>query len=199
MGEDKPSKLLLIFVLIADLVAFGLAVAAELNKSRARLVPDDYDEYVYCVYDTDIATIYGVGAFLLIGISHGLLMVDTKFLWGGISYKNPGTSHAWTILLFIVSWLTFGISEICLIWGSVKNTDHTNHRGIYNVTNLTCEEVPKGLFAAGAGFTLLTLVLSKLYYIAFVRGKENESSMFLVSLVPSDGDHVVGIDNSQKI
>ncbi|GLJ20315.1 hypothetical protein SUGI_0368860 [Cryptomeria japonica] len=195
MGEDKPSKLLLIFVLTADLVAIGLAVAAELNRSRARLVPDDYYEYVYCIYDTDIATIYGMGAFLLLGISHGLLMADTNFLWGVISSKNPGTPHAWTILLFIASWLTFGISENCFIWGSLKNTDHTYYRDI----TLTCEEVPKGLFAAGAGFTLLTLVLSNLYYFAFVREKENERSMFLVSLVPSDGDHIVGIDCSQKI
>ncbi|KAH9319288.1 hypothetical protein KI387_021057, partial [Taxus chinensis] len=180
------------------LLAFGLAVAAELNRSRARLVADNYDEYVYCVYDSDMATVYGVGACLLLFSSHWVLMGATNFLWGGSSSLKPGTSRARTIVLFMLSWLTFGISEVCLIWGAAKNTSHTKHRGIYHVTDLFCEEVPKGVFAAGAGLTVLTMVLSKLYYIVFVRAKETERPMFLVSLVPHDGDHVVVMDGNQK-
>ncbi|KAK4387053.1 hypothetical protein Sango_2575900 [Sesamum angolense] len=50
------SKLLLITVFIFDLIAFGLAVAAEQRRSTGKSRQDNEDMYNYCVYDSDIAT-----------------------------------------------------------------------------------------------------------------------------------------------
>eukprot|EP01018_Ginkgo_biloba_P011748 Gb_13737 [translate_table: standard] len=93
MEDGKPSKLVVLLVLVLDLIAFGFAVAAEGRRSTGHMVPDNYDKTTYCVDDSNIA----IGAL------------------------KPAGSHAWAIILFIVSWLTFLIAEACLIAGVARN------------------------------------------------------------------------------
>nr|ABK22190.1 unknown [Picea sitchensis]ACN40434.1 unknown [Picea sitchensis] len=171
MGESKASTLLLIIVFILDVIAFGLAVAAEQRRSTAKVVPDPNSEYTYCVYDSDIATGYGVGAFLFLFVSQALIMGATRCLCCGRSLR-PGGSRASAIVLFIATWLTFIIAEACFVGGAARNAYHTKYRGFYQVTNLSCETLRKGVFAAGASFTVFTLILSELYYVSFARSKE---------------------------
>lgn len=171
MGEGKASAIIMVFVFVVDVIAFGLAVAAEQRRSTAHVVPDSNSEYTYCVYDSDIATGYGVGAFLFLFLSQVLIMGVTRCLCCGKSLR-PGGSRAWSIMLFIVTWLTFIIAEACFVGGAARNAYHTKYRGIYNTTDVSCETLRKGVFAAGAAFTVFTLILSELYYVSFAKANE---------------------------
>ncbi|KAL6543252.1 hypothetical protein OROHE_010772 [Orobanche hederae] len=126
------SKLVLVTVFIFDLIAFGLAIAAEQRRSTGTSKPDSEDNYRYCVYDSDIATGYGVGAFL-----------------------------------FLMGLVTFFISEICLLAGSVRNAYHTKYRTRFFENPPSCESVRKGVFAAGATFALFTGIISEFYYVSY--------------------------------
>ncbi|KAE8673350.1 WD repeat-containing protein 44-like [Hibiscus syriacus] len=61
------STLLLALVFVIDVIAFGLAVAAE-QRSTASIGSNGRESY--CVYDKDIATGLGVGSLLLLVLSH---------------------------------------------------------------------------------------------------------------------------------
>ncbi|KAF3789250.1 hypothetical protein EJ110_NYTH18938 [Nymphaea thermarum] len=160
------STLVIVIVLIFDIIAFGLAVAAEQRRSKAQVLPDAEKYYTYCVYDSDIATGYGAGAFVFLFLSQLLIMVVSKCFCCGRSLR-PGGSRACAVLLFIACWFTFIIAEICLLAASVQNAYHTKYRAKFNIDNLSCETIRKGVFAAGAAFTFFTCILSEIYYITF--------------------------------
>ncbi|KAH9311846.1 hypothetical protein KI387_026881, partial [Taxus chinensis] len=104
---EKPSKVLLVALFIIYTCALGLAVAAERRRSTGRQVPDKYDDTTYCVYDSDVASGYGVGALLFLLTSQALVMGVTR--------------------------LTFIIAEACLVGGAVRNAYHTKYRGVFGV------------------------------------------------------------------
>ncbi|XVF78181.1 hypothetical protein PTKIN_Ptkin14bG0109200 [Pterospermum kingtungense] len=166
------SKLLLIAVFVLDLIAFGLAVASEQRKSIAKVVQDSELNYNYCVYDSDIATGYGVGAFLFLMASQALIMVASRCFCCGKAL-NPKDSRAWAVILFIVCWLFFLIAEICLLAGSVRNSYHTKYRTIFGQDPPSCGTVRKGVFGAGAAFIFLNAVVNKLYYIYYSSAGDN--------------------------
>lgn len=160
------SKLLLIVVFVFDIIAFGLAVAAEQRRSTAKIVQDSEVNYNYCVYDSDIATGYGVGAFLFLMASQVLIMVASRCFCCGQALKPTG-SRAWAILLFVTCWVTFFIAEVCLLAGSVRNAYHTKYRTVFAANPPSCETVRKGVFAAGASFVFFTGIFSELYYVCY--------------------------------
>ncbi|MBA0866876.1 hypothetical protein Goshw_025277 [Gossypium schwendimanii] len=166
------SKLLLIAVFVLDLIAFGLAVAAEQRRSTAKNVQDNEIQYNYCVYNSDIATGYGVGAFLFLMASQALIMVASRCFCCGKAL-NPSGSRAWAVILFIVCWLFFLIAEICLLAGSVRNAYHTKYRTIFSEQPPSCETLRKGVFGAGAAFIFLTAIVNKFYYICYSNAREN--------------------------
>nr|KJB13417.1 hypothetical protein B456_002G073300 [Gossypium raimondii] len=108
------SKLLLVAVFVLDLIAFGLAVAAEQRRSTAKIVQDSEVNYNYCVYDSDISTGYGVGAFLFLMVSQALVMAASKCFCCGKGL-NPSGSRAWAVILFIVCWYVNFIKFIAVI------------------------------------------------------------------------------------
>lgn len=55
-------------------------------------------------------------------------------------------------------------AEACLLAGSAKNAYHTKYRGVFKVDHVSCSTLRKGVFAAGAALTLLSLLGSVLYY-----------------------------------
>ncbi|KAJ0037718.1 hypothetical protein Pint_22096 [Pistacia integerrima] len=122
------------------LIAFVFAVGAERRRSTAKVVPDEYDEQTYCV-----CLCFGKG--LVTGSS----------------------STTCAIVFFIVSWISFLGAEACLLAGSAKNAYHTKYRGIFGGNELSCATLRKGVFAAGAALTLLSLIGSILYYWAHSR------------------------------
>ncbi|XP_021894792.1 uncharacterized protein LOC110812342 [Carica papaya] len=166
------SKLLLILVFVLDLIAFGLAVAAEQRRSTAKVVDDSEKEYTYCVYDSDIATGYGVGAFLLLLASQVLIMWASRCFCCGKTL-SPGGSRAWAVILFIICWLFFIIAEACLFAGSIRNAYHTRYRTFFNENPPSCQTVRKGVFAAGAAFIFFTTIVSEFYYICYSRARES--------------------------
>ncbi|GMN38633.1 hypothetical protein TIFTF001_007867 [Ficus carica] len=153
---------ILAIVVSLHLIAFVLAVGAERRRSSAKVVADEYDEYTYCAYNSDASTVYGLAAFGLLLLSQTVLNGVTRCLCFGRGLVT-GTSTTWTVFFFIVSWTSFLGAEACLLAGSAKNAYHTRYRAVFKVP-LSCSTLRKGVFAAGAALTLLSLVGSVLYY-----------------------------------
>ncbi|CAK9159493.1 unnamed protein product [Ilex paraguariensis] len=103
MGEGKGSTLVHLLVIVLCLVAFGFSIAAERRRSTGTLFKDENTNATYCVYKSDVATGYGVGAFLFLLSSESLLMGVTKCMCFGIPLA-PGGNRAWTIIYFVSSW-----------------------------------------------------------------------------------------------
>ncbi|KAH9306803.1 hypothetical protein KI387_011207, partial [Taxus chinensis] len=130
MADGKPSTLVFILLVALHLISFGFAIAAERRRSIGRKVPDEVNnDITFCVYDSDIATGYGVGAFLFLLLAEGLIMGVTKCMCCG-GALTPGGSRAWAIIYFLSSWLTFLIAEACLVAGATKNAYHTKYRNV---------------------------------------------------------------------
>lgn len=53
-----------------------------------------------------------------------------------------------------------------MLGGSARNAYHTKSEGIYKGKELSCAVLPVGVFAAGAAFTLMSLIATILYYLA---------------------------------
>uniref|UniRef100_A0A7N0V653 Fiber protein Fb34 n=1 Tax=Kalanchoe fedtschenkoi TaxID=63787 RepID=A0A7N0V653_KALFE len=164
------SKLLLIAIFILDVIAFGLAVAAEQRRSTARVVQDEEDNYNYCSYDSDIATGLGTGAFLFVLCSQILVMAASRCFCCGKAL-SPGGSRAWAVVLFFACWVTFVVAEACLLAGSVQNAYHTKYRTIFSNDPPSCEMLRKGVFGAGAAFVFFTGLLSQFYYATYSKAR----------------------------
>ncbi|XP_058088032.1 uncharacterized protein LOC131235000 [Magnolia sinica] len=153
----------LVIICSLHLIAFVLAIGAERRRSTGNVVPDEYDEATYCVYDSDASTLYGLAAFFLLLISHALLNGVTRCLCFGRGL-TPGGSRASAVCFFIVSWVSFLAAEACLLAGSARNAYHTKYRGRFGVHDLSCAALRKGVFGAAAALTFVSLVGSILYY-----------------------------------
>ncbi|CAN4103037.1 unnamed protein product [Withania somnifera] len=167
------SKLLMIIIFVLDLIAFGLAIAAERRRSTATLKLDTEGKYNYCVYDSDIATGFGAGAFLFLLLSQIIIMVASRCFCCGRAL-SPGGSRACAVLLFIICWITFFIAEVCLLAGSVRNAYHTKYRSSFLTSDkpLSCETLRKGVFAAGAAFIFFTSMISQFYYVSYSKARD---------------------------
>ncbi|KAK9269241.1 hypothetical protein L1049_001011 [Liquidambar formosana] len=167
------STLLLVAVFIFDVIAFGLAVAAEQRRSTASIFTDNEKNYSYCVYDSDISTGLGVGAFLFLMVSQVIIMVASRCFCCGRAL-SPGGSRAWAVVLFITCWVMFIIAEACLLAGSVRNAYHTKYRTIFMAENPpSCETLRKGVFGAGAAFIFFTAIVSEFYYVCYSKARES--------------------------
>ncbi|KAI3729481.1 hypothetical protein L6452_18141 [Arctium lappa] len=166
MGEGKGSTLVHLLVVILCLVAFGFAIAAERRRSTGTIRTDNVTNSTYCVYDSDVATGYGVGAFLFLLSGESLLMGVTKCMCFGRPLA-PGGNRAWTIIYFTSSWLTFLVAEACLIAGAKKNAYHTKYKGM--TESFSCDTLRKGVFVAGAVFVVATMILNVYYYMYFTK------------------------------
>ncbi|CAN0916235.1 hypothetical protein LINGRAHAP2_LOCUS29606 [Linum grandiflorum] len=180
---------ILAVVVSLHLIAFVFAVGAERRRSTATVVPDKYDESTFCMYDTDASTVYGLAAFGLLLISQTVVHGVTRCLCFGKGLVTGSSSATFAIFLFVFSWLCFLGAEACLLAGSAKNAYHTKYRGAFGVKDLSCATLRKGVFAAGAALTLLSLLGSVLYYWAHSRADtggwekhKNEG----IGLTPSD-------------
>ncbi|XP_071722125.1 uncharacterized protein [Rutidosis leptorrhynchoides] len=166
------STLLIVTVFVLDLIAFGLAVAAEQRRSTATVTK--VQDYSYCVYDSDISSGLGAGSFLFLLVSQLLIMLASRCLCCGKALR-PSGSRACAVVLFITCWVFFFIAEICLFAGSVQNAYHTKYRDYLNDNlskPLTCAQLRKGVFGAGAAFVFLTAIVSELYYVSFSKAND---------------------------
>ncbi|XVE88001.1 hypothetical protein DITRI_Ditri19aG0033600 [Diplodiscus trichospermus] len=166
------STLLLALIFVIDLIAFGLAVAAEQRRSTATVQINGKESY--CVYDKDIATGLGVGSFLFLLVSQILVMVASRCLCCGKAMR-PSGSRAWAIVLFITCWVFFFIAEVCLLAGSVGNAYHTKYKNLLD-NPPSCATLRKGVFGAGAAFIFLTAIVSELYYVSYSKANDGQAS-----------------------
>ncbi|CAN7129769.1 hypothetical protein BRARA_G02771 [Brassica rapa] len=148
------------------LLAFVFAFGAERRRSTAVPVPDQYDEQTFCRYGTDASTVYGMSAFGLLLVSQAVVNGVTKCLCCGKGLVTGTSYTVWAIIFFVVSWVSFLGAEACLLAGSAKNAYHTKSKGVFQGKELSCAVLPVGVFAAGAAFTLLSLIATILYYLA---------------------------------
>ncbi|PWA98156.1 hypothetical protein CTI12_AA022040 [Artemisia annua] len=179
MSEGRGSSLVHLLVIVLCLVAFGFSIAAERRRSTGTIRTDDKTNATYCVYDSDVATGYGVGAFLFLLSGESLLMGVTKCMCFGRPLA-PGGNRAWAIIYFASSWICFLVAEACLIAGAKKNAYHTKYKGM--TESFSCDTLRKGVFVAGAVFVVATMVLNVYFYVYFTRAttqpahKTNRSS-----------------------
>ncbi|KAK1314400.1 hypothetical protein QJS10_CPA06g00420 [Acorus calamus] len=167
------NKLVLALIFVFDVIAFGLAVAAEQRRSTAGVVTDKEKNYSYCVYNSDIATGFGVGAFLFLMLSQALVMAVTKCFCCGRALRPTG-SRGCAVVLFLLCWLMFLIAEACLLAGSVRNAYHTKYRTIFGDRAPTCETLRKGVFGAGAAFVFFSAIVSEFYYVSYAKSSGDE-------------------------
>ncbi|KAF3431868.1 hypothetical protein FNV43_RR26604 [Rhamnella rubrinervis] len=175
MGEGRGSTLVHLLVVVLSLVAFGFAIAAERQRSVGHVTPIPNTNQTYCVYNSDVATGYGVGGFLFLLSSESLLMGVTKCMCFGRPLA-PGGNRAWSIIYFVSSWLTFLVAEACLIAGATKNAYHTKYRGMIYAQNFSCESLRKGVFIAGAVFVVATMILNVYYYMYFTKATTSQAT-----------------------
>ncbi|GAA0149459.1 hypothetical protein LIER_08621 [Lithospermum erythrorhizon] len=162
--EGKGSTLVHLLVIVLSLTAFGFSIAAERRRSTGTNHTDTTTNATYCVYHSDVATGYGVGAFLFLLSSESLLMGVTKCMCFGIPL-TPGGNRAWTIIYFLASWISFVVAEACIVAGAKNNAYHTK----YMYGHFSCETLRKGIFIAGAVFVIATMVLNVYYYMYFTK------------------------------
>lgn len=166
--EGKGSSLVHLLVIVFSLTAFGFAIAAERRRSTGTYHTDETTNRTYCIYSSDVATGYGVGAFLFLLSSESLLMGVTKCMCFGRPLA-PGGNRAWTIIYFVSSWMTFLVAEACLVAGAKKNAYHTKYRNMVLAEHFSCESLRKGVFIAGAVFVVATMILNIYYYMYFTK------------------------------
>ncbi|KAE8782776.1 hypothetical protein D1007_43826 [Hordeum vulgare] len=65
-----------------------------------KVVPDEYDEQSYCLYDTDASTVYGVCAFFVLLLAQLLVTSITRCFCFGPALSSCGC----TLAAFAVSW-----------------------------------------------------------------------------------------------
>ncbi|KAF3792465.1 hypothetical protein EJ110_NYTH11453 [Nymphaea thermarum] len=128
-------------------------------------IESDENNTTYCVYNSDVATGYGVGSFLFLLSSQSVLMGVTRCMCFGRPLA-PGGNRAFTIIYFVSSWFAFVIGEACLIAGATKNAYHTKYRNMVYADDWSCESLRKGIFAAGAAFVVFTMILNVFYYMS---------------------------------
>ncbi|KAG6545508.1 hypothetical protein Mapa_013110 [Marchantia paleacea] len=171
----SPSWLVIGVTFVLDIVAFGLAIGAETQRSKATKENDGTS--FYCQYTHDRASGLAIGALLFLLVGQAIVMGLTSCLCCGSATYKPGKARVWAIILFSLSWTTFIIAELCLLVGARLNTIRTH--AIVNfsenddpIDDLHCKQVKKSLFGAGAAFTFLTLLFSELYYVSVTKASE---------------------------
>ncbi|KAG0455760.1 hypothetical protein HPP92_023548 [Vanilla planifolia] len=164
----RVSIALVVVISSLHLIAFVLAVGAERRRSTGRVVPDEYDDRTFCVYDSDASTVYGLSAFAVLLVSQAVMTGAAKCLCSRSG--RPGIGSC-AVCAFVVSWLCFLLAEVCLIAGSARNAYHTKYIGYFEKKDLTsCTGLRKGVFAAAAAFVLVSLAASITFCWAYAKG-----------------------------
>uniref|UniRef100_K3YKD4 Fiber protein Fb34 n=1 Tax=Setaria italica TaxID=4555 RepID=K3YKD4_SETIT len=88
------------FICFLNLFAFLLAVGAERRRSTGKVVPDEYDDRSYCLYDSDASTVYGVSAFFVLLLQQAIVTAATRCLCFGPALS----SRCCAVAAFVLSW-----------------------------------------------------------------------------------------------
>jgi hypothetical protein len=138
---------------------------------QGKKVQSDATGYLVCQYTPSTATGLAAGALLFLLIAQLFIMIVTRCLCCGSAY-TPGAARTFAVLAFIFSWLFFILAFAVLLAGASGNKIHTKG---YISQSVTCHQVKKSLFAAGAALTFLTMLLSELYYVLIMKASSGGS------------------------
>nr|XP_009787863.1 PREDICTED: uncharacterized protein LOC104235749 [Nicotiana sylvestris] len=95
------STLLLVVVFAFDLIAFGLAVAAEKKRGTLTITTGGRDRAINCLYLSDTGTGFRVVSLLFLSASQLIITVASRCLCCGRALQK-GKSRKWAIVLFIM-------------------------------------------------------------------------------------------------
>uniref|UniRef100_A0A0D9WB73 CASP-like protein n=1 Tax=Leersia perrieri TaxID=77586 RepID=A0A0D9WB73_9ORYZ len=97
------SIIILAVVFVLDVLAFVLAIGAEKRRNTAAYVNVTKDASPYCVYGSDAATGYGIGALALLLAGQVVVMAATRCFCCGRAI-TPGRWRAFSGFFFITCW-----------------------------------------------------------------------------------------------
>lgn len=165
------SIVLMVFLSLLHLLAFGLTIAAERTRSTGVLQIDEASMYQWCYYSSNIAAGLGAGALLSLLSSQALLTVATRCVYCGNSLK-PGAAQAFAIIFVILNWIAFIIAESCLSVGVAQNVKRVRFLSYFGTRDRSCGTSPKDSFAAGEAFIIFTFIFSITYYVCHAKAKK---------------------------
>ncbi|KAG6551453.1 hypothetical protein Mapa_006876 [Marchantia paleacea] len=167
-----------LLILICDSVAFGLAIGAEQHRSTATVEYNTVGAYYYCDYSTDMSSAMGAGGFVALLVGHLIVMGVTKCMCCAKAELSAlhGGPKACAVVCFLLVWLCWFISSVCLLAGANRNSVHTKTQSI-DIKNIpiTCEMMRKGTFGAAAAFAFFNIIFSEVYYILMTKNPPSNS------------------------
>ncbi|KAG0596964.1 hypothetical protein M758_UG299400 [Ceratodon purpureus] len=175
---------------LCDILAFGLACGAVARRSRAAPY---YAEpgYLTCGYTSDASTGLAATAFVFLLFGQVLITAVTSCFCCGKTHSTPGLGRVCSILLLVISWVSFAIAEIFLLTGVVVNNIKTQGQvdiGVTTQDEVNCAQAKKFIFAVGAAFTFLTMAFSLVYYF-MQAGAESKDQQWNSYRGEADGYH----------
>lgn len=190
----RVSMPVLVVALLCDLAACGLALGAMVKRSKA--VPT-YSEpgYLTCGYTKDIATGLAATAFVLLLFGQVLITTVTNCFCFEKANYHPGSGRILSVCTLVTSWFTFVIAEIFLLSGAILNNIRSIGQvdeGVTSQDEVNCAHAKKLIFAIGAAFAFLTMLLSLGYYFlqAGAKSKENQWNSYRTDMDPDSDPYL---------
>ncbi|CAK9276381.1 unnamed protein product [Sphagnum jensenii] len=160
MGNGEMSKLVVVISLILFITAFGFALGAESKRSKVTSITIYPDGTFGCLYRGKSSIAFAAVALLLLLVAQLIVTITTRCLCCARSAYKHGAVRTYAIVAFIISWVFFATAFIFLIVGAIEN-----HKHLTKPENVCAAELKSTVFALGAAFTFLTMLMSELYYI----------------------------------
>ncbi|XXG65252.1 hypothetical protein AAC387_Pa05g3003 [Persea americana] len=193
---SKAGTAVIVLCIFCGILGFVFSVFAECWKTKAswvRVASEGGKERLGCVYGRNgqVALLCGVGGFLTLAIG---MIVQHSYMWAAVATEKQegGPSIQLTIwdvdsstgllakqaaLLFLTSWVCFGVAEVLLVIGIAVESTHLKR---WNDTRSRCIVARRGSFLAAGVFSLSTMFLATAFYFVVLkmkRVKEGEASI----------------------
>ncbi|EPS59741.1 hypothetical protein M569_15065 [Genlisea aurea] len=167
------SRLVLVGIIVFDLIAFSLAVAAQKKRSTVSVATDG--KINYCAYSSRISTWLGLGSFLLLLAAQLLTALATKCLCFGNALQ-PGRPRVYALISFVGSWATFIAAELFLLIGAAENARHTHDTTLVGTEPPHCRTPWKGYFGTAATLIFITRIFSVVLYKCYLKADHPQQS-----------------------
>ncbi|MCO5612635.1 hypothetical protein L7F22_066904 [Adiantum nelumboides] len=165
------STLIIVAIVLLDLIAFGLGIAAEQRRAPGTYESPSNATTQWCHYFSDISTGLAAGASTFLLISQVLVAAATRCLCFGSSLK-PGAARAFASVFCILHWISFVAAEACFIAGAVQDAKHIRYISSTFAKEISCEAIRKDTFVTGVVLAVVTCILSISYYLCYSKAQE---------------------------
>uniref|UniRef100_A0A2N9IAC5 Uncharacterized protein n=1 Tax=Fagus sylvatica TaxID=28930 RepID=A0A2N9IAC5_FAGSY len=156
-------RVLVVSIVVGFLGLLSVILGFVAEATRIKVSQLLFDGFT-CVYPNSPATALGIVALLVIITAQIIISVLTGCICCcKRSSKPSGSNFTAAQICFVVSWITAVIAALCLMLASAFN--NSQKTTIYADGYYECYVVKPGVFAAGAIFSLVTVVLGVISYI----------------------------------